>query len=261
MQEIPLDAIVGSVGRYADFTRSFLPRSDDMEERWARVKTIATGAAGWPPIEVYRLGDVYFVLDGNHRVSVAREMGLETIPAFVTEVKTRVPVTPDDDPEEIIIQARRADFMERTGLNESRPEADLTVTAPGAYRVLDEHIQVHRYYMVWRSSATLAIPKQRHTGTTGLPPVAGSSASAGCCGVSDRTETDLPLAGRTPRRAGRGAGHAPAEAAEDLVTRESKRPRTLLARRQPFAGSGKPRGVEPARPPASGAASGWRARR
>jgi hypothetical protein len=96
---------------------------------------------------VYRLGDVYFVLDGNHRVSVAREMGLKTIPAYVTEIKTRVPLTANDDPDEIIIQVRRAEFMQKAGLPESRPDADLIVTAPGAYRILDEHIQVHRYYM------------------------------------------------------------------------------------------------------------------
>ena len=235
LQEIPLDAIVGSVGRYADFTRSFLPRSDDMEERWARVKTIATGAAGWPPIEVYRLGDVYFVLDGNHRVSVAREMGLETIPAFVTEVKTRVPVTPDDDPEEIIIQARRAEFMERTGLNESRPEADLTVTAPGAYRVLDEHIQVHRYYMGLEEQRDISYPEAAaHWYDVVYQPVARLIRERGLLKeFPDRTETDLYLwlaEHRAELEEALGWNVQPAEAAEDLVTRESKRSRTLLAR-------------------------------
>ena len=125
LKEIPLDAIVGSVGRYGDFTRTFLPKSDQMQDRWARVKTVATSMEGWPPIEVYQLGESYFVIDGNHRVSVARQMGLESIPAYVTEVKTRVALTPDAQPEELIIRARHADFLKRTGLGETRPEAAL----------------------------------------------------------------------------------------------------------------------------------------
>ncbi len=235
LQEIPLDAIVGSVGRYADFTRSFLPRSDGMEERWARVKTVATGATGWPPIEVYQLGDVYFVLDGNHRVSVAREMGLETIPAYVTEVKTRVPLTADDDPEEIIIQARRAAFMERSRLDESRPEANLMVTAPGAYRILDEHIQVHRYYMGLEEQRDVSYPEAAaHWYDVVYEPVARLIRERGLLReFPHRTETDLYLwlaEHRAELEEELGWDVQPAAAAEDLVTRESKRPRKVLAR-------------------------------
>jgi uncharacterized ParB-like nuclease family protein len=80
LQEIPLDAIVGSVGRYTDFTRSFLPRKSTDEERWARVQ-VYMNEAGFDPIEVYKVGDAYFVFDGNHRVSIARRQGMKTIPA------------------------------------------------------------------------------------------------------------------------------------------------------------------------------------
>lgn len=72
LREIPLDAIVGSVGRYTDFTRDFLSRRDSDQQRWVNVMEKATGQVGLPQIEVYQIGDVYFVLDGNHRVSVAR---------------------------------------------------------------------------------------------------------------------------------------------------------------------------------------------
>src|SRR5690554_1406858 len=137
LQDVPLDAIVGSVGRYEDFTRTFLPRSDSMQERWARVKAVATELEGWQPIEVYKLGDAYFVSDGNHRVSVARQMGLETIPAYVTEIKTRVPLTPDVDLEELVIKSRQADFLKKTALDRSRPDADLTVTDAGGYDALE----------------------------------------------------------------------------------------------------------------------------
>jgi len=147
LEEIPLDAIVGSVGRYADFTRSFLPRQDSDEQRWARVKVAQTGLGGLPPIQVYQIGDAYFVLDGNHRVSVARQVGAPTIQAYVTEVRTKVPLSPDTQSDDLILKAEYADFLERTRLDELRPEADLDVTAPGQYQALEEHIEVHRYFM------------------------------------------------------------------------------------------------------------------
>lgn len=146
-QDVPLDAIVGSVGRYQEFTRSFLPRKLVRGDRWARVKQAMTGLMGVPPIEVYRIGDAYFVQDGNHRVSVAREMGLQQIPAFVTLVHSRVHLSTDFKPDRLIVVAEQAEFLERTSLDRCRPEADLASTVPGAYPSLLEHISVHRYFM------------------------------------------------------------------------------------------------------------------
>jgi hypothetical protein len=83
---------VGSVGRYDDFTRSFLPRRDSDAGRWARVKAATLDLTGLPPIEVYQIGQAYFVLDGNHRVSVARQLGAPTIQAYVTEVPDQSPL-------------------------------------------------------------------------------------------------------------------------------------------------------------------------
>jgi nucleotide-binding universal stress UspA family protein len=147
LQEIPLDAIVGSVGRYSDFTRDFLPLVDEAETRWVRVNLAAYDQAGVPPIDVYKIGDVYFVLDGNHRVSVARQLGATEIQAYVTEVRTKVPLTPDIQPDDLIIKAEYADFLEETRLDILRPGADLSVTVPGQYQNLLEHIHVHRYFM------------------------------------------------------------------------------------------------------------------
>lgn len=146
-QDVPLDAIVGSVGRYRDYTRTFLPLQNSDLDRWVRVKQAVTGLSGVPPIEVYKLGDAYFVKDGNHRVSVARQLGARTIDAYVTEVDTDVPFGPDDTPDDLIIKAEYADFLERTGLHELRLEADLRVSIPGQYERLLEHISVHRYFM------------------------------------------------------------------------------------------------------------------
>ena len=147
LKDIPLNAIVGSAGRYKEFTRDFLPRKTVNADRWIRVKMAMVGARGVPPIEVYRIGDVYFVLDGNHRVSVAREMGLTHLEAYVTEVKTRLSLSPDVRPDELIVQAEYLDFLERTQQDVLRPEADLRLTASGRYPVLLEHIDVHRYYL------------------------------------------------------------------------------------------------------------------
>jgi nucleotide-binding universal stress UspA family protein len=147
LREIPLDAIVGSVGRYHDFTKDFLPRTDSDKQRWVAVKAAMMSQRGVPPIEVYQLGEAYFVKDGNHRVSVAKEMDFKTIEAYVTPVHSVVPFTPDTDPTELIIKSEYADFLRQTNLHKVRPHADFSVTVTGQYEVLLDHIQVHQYFM------------------------------------------------------------------------------------------------------------------
>lgn len=147
LAEIPLDAIVGSVGRYHDFTRKYLPKSSIDQQRWARVMASSQDLSGLPPIDVYQIGDVYFVKDGNHRVSVARQMGSPTIQAYVTTVETKVGLSPDITPDELIIKSEQARFLEKTNLDQLRPGADLEATTAGAYPTLLEHIAVHRHFM------------------------------------------------------------------------------------------------------------------
>jgi nucleotide-binding universal stress UspA family protein len=147
LKDIPLDAIVGSVGRYSDFTRSFLPLQDDNEQRWARIQIKLSDLGGLPPIEVYQIGETYFVKDGNHRVSVARRNDATHIEAYVTEVETKVPLAPDVQPDDLIVKAEYAGFLQHTHMNEIRPQADLSVTVPGQYPRLLEHIEVHHYFM------------------------------------------------------------------------------------------------------------------
>ena len=139
-QEIPLDKIIGSVTRYKDFTGSFLPKRDADQERWAGLRAAMDDMVGIPPIEVYQVGDAYFVQDGNHRVSIARRMNSKTITAYVTEIKTRVPFSSDDDPNEIICKAHYADFLELTNLDQMRPDADLMMTFCGHYQTLLDQI-------------------------------------------------------------------------------------------------------------------------
>lgn len=147
LRDIQLDAIVGSLGRYNDFTRDFLPRKDTTKDRWTRIKLIASGLIGLPPIEVYQIGGSYFVKDGNHRVSVARQLGAKSIQAYVTEVRTRVPLSPNDDPNDLILKSEYANFLEKTHIDEYFPGVDFTVSVVGNYPILVEHISVHRYFM------------------------------------------------------------------------------------------------------------------
>jgi nucleotide-binding universal stress UspA family protein len=193
LKEISLDAIVGSVGRYSEFTRSFLPRENSDEGRWAKVAVAMTDFKGVPPIEVYQIGDAYFVLDGNHRVSVARQLGAEKIQAYVTPVHAKVPLSPDDDPDDLIIKAEYTDFLERTQLDRVRPQADLTVTAPGKYPILEKHIEVHRHFMGLEQQRE--IPYQEavaHWYDEVYRPVVDLIRQQGLLrDFPDRTETDL----------------------------------------------------------------------
>ncbi len=147
LEDIPLDKIVGSVNRYTDFTRSFLPRQESDVQRWAFVRMGVESQTGLPPIEAYKVGDVYFVSDGHHRVSVARELGADSIQGYVTPVYTHVPLSPGDSPDTIILKSEYDHFLAQTHLDELRPAANLLVTAPGQYQKLLEHIAVHRYFM------------------------------------------------------------------------------------------------------------------
>jgi nucleotide-binding universal stress UspA family protein len=141
IRQIPVRAIVGSVGRYTDFTRTFLPRQREDEQRWARLKA-AVSPGQFPPIDVYKVGEVYFVLDGNHRVSIARQGGMEHIDAYVTEVQTPVTLTPDIQPDDLIVKSEYVDFLSRTRLTELRPNVEILLTAPGQYQKLLENIEI-----------------------------------------------------------------------------------------------------------------------
>jgi hypothetical protein len=145
-QMVPLEAIVGSVGRYKDFTRTFLPRAGISQERWARLDAALNSMEGFPPVELFKIGEVYFVRDGNHRVSVARANDATHIEAYVTELETDVPLTLDDfERDRWIIKAERMEFLDETGIDQIRPNHNIEFTEPGRYDMLLEHIEVHRY--------------------------------------------------------------------------------------------------------------------
>jgi nucleotide-binding universal stress UspA family protein len=234
LQDIPLDAIIGSVGRYADFTRGFLPRQDSDANRWARIKIEALGMKGLPPIEVYRIGDAYFVKDGNHRVSVAREVGADHIQAYVTEIETTVHLTPDTELDDVILQAEYAEFLKWSNLKECF-ETDLLLTAPGKYEDLKEHIKVHQYYMGLESDRTVSREEAViHWYEEVYQPVITIIRKLDLLrDFPDRTETDLYLwmaEHRAALRDALGWEIDPTAAAQDLAQAYSSQPDRILSR-------------------------------
>ena len=147
LQDIPLDSIIGSVGRNTDFTRTFLPRRSNNQQRWANVKTAMESGTGLPPIDVYKVGEVYFVIDGNHRVSIARREGFNSIQAHVIELQTDINLTPDVQPDDLIIKAEYAEFLNTTHIHDTRPNVDLSVTSCCQYDKLMKQINISQHLL------------------------------------------------------------------------------------------------------------------
>ncbi len=147
MHNVPVASIVGSVDRYHDFNRAFLPTQTRTRSRWESVDRANLSDVILPPVQLYKVGDVYFVKDGNHRVSVARERGAEFIDAEVIELTTAVPLTPDTDPRDLLKMGEYARFLSATQLDELRPGVHIDFSSLGRYDDLLEHISAHRWYM------------------------------------------------------------------------------------------------------------------
>jgi hypothetical protein len=143
LEDIELERIRGSVGRYRDFTSAFLPRRDHLRQRWERVNKMVS-TQEMPPIEVYQVGDAYFVVDGNHRVSNARQEGMKTIAAYVCEFVTPVGLSAEADLDEVIIKSEYVEFLDKTRLNKLRPGQEIVFTTPGRYRELECLITMFR---------------------------------------------------------------------------------------------------------------------
>jgi hypothetical protein len=149
METVPLDRIVGSEGRYRDFDRHFLPRRDFLRSRWISVDMAHYKDVPLPPIRIYEIGGVYFVRDGNHRVSVARMRGQAMIDAEVTRLGSVVSIRPGMTLEEIrreLVAYERRRFYERTGYARITGDEGLDFTSPGRYDQVLEHVLVHKYF-------------------------------------------------------------------------------------------------------------------
>lgn len=150
MQTVPIKLIVGSEGRYRDFNKYFLPRREHLRQRWERVDIARLQDIILPPIQLYEIGGVYFVRDGNHRVSVAHSQGVELIDAEVTSLSSEIPITPSmtqDDLRVALIAYEKKLFYEKTDFLRLTGCGDLDFSSAGRYDVIYNHILVHKYYL------------------------------------------------------------------------------------------------------------------
>lgn len=150
LQSVPLKLIVGSEGRYRDFNRHFLPRHDYLKSRWVRIDLAHYTDVPLPPVRLYEIGGVYFVRDGNHRVSVAKLRGQLCLDAEVSSLDAEVRLRPGMTIEELkreVIDYEKREFYEKTGFGIHTGNVDLSFSTPGRYEEILEHILVHKYYI------------------------------------------------------------------------------------------------------------------
>jgi hypothetical protein len=118
LQLIPLDSIIGTVDRSREFDRSFRPTSPRVRERWQRINLAQRKGEAMPPIDVYRIGELHFVKDGHHRVSVARALGHRDINAYVTEVMTQLGADREIRMRDLPLKSHERLFFDRVPLPE-----------------------------------------------------------------------------------------------------------------------------------------------
>ena len=150
LKTVPIKKIVGSEGRYNDFDNHFLPRSNELKQRWVNVDQAHLSDIILPPIQLYELGGLYFVRDGNHRVSVAKAQGVEFIDAEVISLQSEVQLPPDVRLDTLLAEVIRYEkrvFYNETNFGDLTDYWDLDFTAIGRYDVIYNHILVHKYYM------------------------------------------------------------------------------------------------------------------
>ncbi len=150
MQVVPIKLIVGSEGRYKDFDNHFFPKSKFLKERWANIDAAHYMDITLPPINLYECGGLYFVRDGNHRVSVAKSRGMEFIDADVVSLQSEITLKPSSTKEEMIeqiIQYEKRVFYAETVFGDITDCWTLDFSTPGQYDVIYNHILCHKYFI------------------------------------------------------------------------------------------------------------------
>jgi hypothetical protein len=149
-QTVPIKLIIGSEGRYRDFNRYFLPRAEHLRSRWMRVDEAHIKDIILPSIQLYEIGGVYFVRDGNHRVSVAKMQRVEFIDAEVVSLASEIKIQPGmttDQLREAIISYEKNVFYEKTQFGLLTGDISLDFSTPGRYDEIYNHILGHKYYL------------------------------------------------------------------------------------------------------------------
>lgn len=147
IEPIPVAKIVGSSDRTHDFDRNFLPLRDEVKERWQEIER-QYPLGNFPPIVVYQVDDAYFLIDGHHRVAVAKHKGVEFIDAEITRLHSRSALPADADIGRIILTEQERLFMEESGLARARPDATIELSRAHGYPELLEIVRVHGYLCI-----------------------------------------------------------------------------------------------------------------
>ncbi len=150
MKVIPVSKIIGSEGRYQDFDNKFFPKSSHLKARWEKIDDAAIRLIDLPPIKVYEIAGLYFVRDGNHRVSVAKSRGTEFIDAEVVSLQSEITIKNADNITDLIHQIinfeKRTFYME-TSFGDITDYWVMDFTTPGKYDLIYNHILTHKYYI------------------------------------------------------------------------------------------------------------------
>ncbi|HKK64805.1 MAG TPA: transcriptional regulator, partial [Clostridia bacterium] len=150
MQTVPIEKIIGSEGRYKDFTSAFLPKRDFIRGRWESVDRAHLSDVILPAIKLYEIGGVYFVRDGNHRVSVARMQGVEAIDAEVIELDSEIEMQPGmtvHDLKNAVVEYEKQKVFSDTQLDSIIPPEEIVFSETGRYVEMLRHIQGHKYFL------------------------------------------------------------------------------------------------------------------
>jgi hypothetical protein len=150
LQTIGLDTIVGTVGRTREFDRSFRPTSNRTRPRWERIANAQRRGQDMPAISVYRIGDLHFVRDGHHRVSVARAQGLDVIDAHVTEVRTKVGIDRAIRLADLPLKSHERVFRERVPLSDAEFQ-EVRLSDPWRYAALAEGVEAWGFRLAQNS--------------------------------------------------------------------------------------------------------------
>lgn len=150
MQVVPISLIAGSEGRYRDFDNHFFPKSMHLKHRWESIDQAHMRDVILPPIVLYEIGGLYFVRDGNHRVSVARAQGDEYIDAEVISLQSEIRLKPGMSQSRIlkqVLQYEKRVFYSETNFGDITDFWDIDFTSPGQYDEIYQHILIHKYYI------------------------------------------------------------------------------------------------------------------
>lgn len=194
LKVIDLDRIVGSVDKTRDFDRRFRPTSGRVRQRWERIAVAQRRGQAMPPIDLYQVGELYFVRDGHHRVSVAHALGLDVISAYVTQVRTRLSPTGVQRRGDLLVKSYERIFEARAPLP-PQCRAQIEVSNPWSYAELAENIEAwgfrlmqDRGHYLRRDEVALAWYEQEYR------PVVGMLHEADLVGGDTEAEAYLRIA-------------------------------------------------------------------